>query len=133
LELPKEFLDALEGLNTGINALNESLAAEKTAREAAVAEAARVAEEAAKPKAATAAEIAGALREAKLSTKAEARVLSAVEAGADLTEAVKAEKDIAAEYLAEAAANAGGGHIEEAGTLTEAQQLDKAFADVFSS
>lgn len=131
LELPKEFLEALEGLTNGVAALNESLTAEKEAREAkAVADAAAL-EEAGKPKAATAAEIAGALREAKLSPKAEARVLSAVEAGADLTESVKAEKDIAAEYLAEAAANTGGGHVEGVETLTESQQLAKAFSGIY--
>jgi len=131
LELPKEFLNALEGLTNGVNALNESLADEKKAREdKALAEAAAL-EEAGKPKAATAAEIASALVEAKLSDKARARVLSAVEAGTDLTEAVKAEKDIAAEYLAEAAANTGGGHVNDETSLTEAQQLEKAFSGIY--
>jgi hypothetical protein len=134
LELPKEFLDALEGLTNGVNSLNESLAAEKEARETA---AAKALEEANKPKdepkAPSAAEIASALVEAKLSDKARGRVLSAVESGTDLTEAIKVEKDIAAEYLAEAGKSGGAGHIEEEGNLTEAQKLESALGSVFSS
>lgn len=132
LELPKEFLEALEGLTKGVDALNESLAAEKTARE----EAARKLEEAAKPEekqGPSAAEIASALVEAKLSDKARGRVLAAVESGTDLTEAIKVEKDIAAEYLAEAGKSGGAGHVEEEGNLTEAQKLESAFGSVFSS
>lgn len=132
LELPKEFLEALEGLTKGVDALNESLTAEKAARE----EAARKLEEAAKPEekvGPTVTEITAALREAKLSPKAEGRVLAAVESGTDLTEAIKVEKDIAAEYLAEAGNAAGAGHIEEDGKqLTESQKLNEAFAGVFS-
>jgi hypothetical protein len=133
LELPKEFLEALEGLTNGVNALNESLEAEKTAREAKAVEEAAALEEAGKPKAPTAAEIASALVEAKLSDKARARVLTAVEAGTDLTEAVKAEKDIAAEYLAEAANAGGAGHIEESTSLTESEKLAKAFSGIYGS
>jgi hypothetical protein len=133
LELPKEFLNALEGLTSGVNALNESLAAEKKAREDKAVEEAAALEEAGKVKAPTATEIAGALLEAKLSDKAGARVLAAVEAGTDLTEAVKAEKDIAAEYLAEAAANAGGGHIDDELSLTESQKLEKAFSGIYGN
>ena len=138
LEFPKEFLEALEGLSKGVEALNESLAAEKTAREEkALAEAAAL-EEAEKgkgePKAPSAAAIAEALVEAKLSDKARGRVLSAVESGTDLTEAIKVEKEIAAEYLAEAGKSGGAGHIEEDGkNLTESQQLDAVLAGVFSS
>lgn len=131
LELPKEFLNALEGLTNGVNALNESLATEKQAREDAAAAAVEEAAKANEPKAPTAAEIAGALREAALSPKAEARVLAAVESGTDLTEAVKVEKEIAAEYLAEAAKTGGAGHIEESATLTEAEQLSKAFSGIY--
>jgi hypothetical protein len=131
LELPKEFLNALEGLTNGVNALNESLATEKKAREDAAAAAVEEAEKANAPKPLSPVAIAGALREAALSPKAEARVLSAVEAGADLTEAVKAEKEIAAEYLAEAAKTGGAGHIEESATLTESEKLAKAFSGIY--
>lgn len=113
LELPKEFLEALEGLSKSVTALNESLTAEKEARELAEAARVKALEEAEQPKAPTAGEIAEALVESGLSTKARARVLATVEAGADLTEAIKAEKDIAAEILAEAGKGAGAGHIEE--------------------
>lgn len=132
LELPKEFLEALEGLTKGVDALNESLAAEKTARE----EAARKLEEAQKPEektGPTVTEITAALRESKLSPKAEARVLAAVESGTDLTEAIKVEKDIAAEYLAEAGKSGGAGHVDEETSLTETQKLEKALAGIFSS
>lgn len=132
LELPKEFLDALEGLTNGVNSLNEALNAEKTARE----DAARKLEEAAKPEekqGPSAAEIASALVEAKLSDKARTRVLSAVESGTDLTEAIKVEKDIAAEYLAEAGKSGGAGHVDEENGLTESQKLTNAFGSVFSS
>jgi hypothetical protein len=133
LELPKEFLEALEGLTNGVNSLNESLAAEKEARETAAAKALEEAERKDEPKAPSAAEIASALVEAKLSDKARGRVLSAVESGTDLTEAIKVEKDIAAEYLAEAGKSGGAGHIEEEGNLTEAQKLESALGSVFSS
>ena len=137
LELPKEFLEALESLTNGVTALNESLAAEKTAREEAAAKAleeAAALEEAGKDKAPSAAEIASALVEAKLSDKARARVLTAVEGGSELAEAIKHEKDIAAEYLAEAGKSGGAGFIEEDGkNLTESQKLNDAFSSVFSS
>jgi hypothetical protein len=132
LELPKEFLDALDGLTKGISTLNESLAEEKSARE----EAARKLEEAQKPEEKTGPsvkEITSALREAKLSEKAEGRVLAAVESGTDLTEAIKVEKDIASEYLAEAGKSGGAGHIEEETNLTEAQKVNAAIGSVFSS
>jgi len=133
LELPKEFLEALEGLTNGVNALNESLATEKQAREDAATAAVEEAAKASAPKPLSATAIAAALVEAKLSDKARARVLTAVEAGTDLTEAVKAEKDIAAEYLAEAANAGGAGHIEESTSLTEAEQLSKAFSGIYGS
>ena len=134
LELPKEFLDALEGLTNGVNALNESLAEEKSAREAKALEEKKALEEADKPKAPSAAEIASALVEAKLSDKARGRVLAAVESGTDLTEAIKHEKDIAAEYLAEAGKSGGAGHIEDSGNeLTESQKVNAAIGSVFSS
>lgn len=115
LELPKEFIEALESLNTGINTLNESLAAEKERRE--VEEAARVKalEEAEKPEALTFAQVTEALVESGLSAKARARVLEAVEAGKDLTEAITVEKEIAAEILEAAKNDAGAGLIEESG------------------
>lgn len=135
LELPKEFLDALEGLTNGVNALNESLAEEKRVRDDAAAKALEEAnrQEAEESKGPSAAEIAAALVEAKLSDKARGRVLAAVESGTDLTEAIKHEKDIAAEYLAEAGNSGGAGHVEEEGTLTEAQKVQNAFAGVFSA
>jgi len=113
LELPKEFLDALDNLTKGVNTLNESLAEEKTARELAEAEKQKALEEAAKPKALSATEVAEALVEAKLSAKARGRVLEAVEAGKPLDEAIKAEQEIAAEILEAAKSENGAGTIEE--------------------
>ena len=133
LELPKEFLEALEGLTNGVNTLNESLAAEKQAREDAAAAALEEAAKDKEPKAPFSAEIASALVEAKLSDKARARVLSAVEAGTELAEAIKSEKDIAAEYLSEAGTSGGAGHIEESTTLTESEKLAKAFSGIYGS
>jgi hypothetical protein len=115
LELPKEFLDALDNLTKGVNTLNESLAEEKSARELAEAARVKALEEAEKPKELSFSEVTEALVESGLSAKARTRVLTAVEGGADLTEAIKAEKEIAEEILAEAAKGAGAGHIEESG------------------
>jgi hypothetical protein len=134
LELPKEFLDALDNLTKGVNTLNESLAEEKQARaDKALAEA-KALEEAGKPEekqGPSASEIAEALVEAKLSTKARARVLEAVEAGKPLDEAIKAEKEIAEEILAEAGASGGAGHIEDEGNLTESARLENAFSGIY--
>lgn len=130
LELPKEFLESLDELTKGMKSLQEALAAEAEAKSKALAEAetSAPANEVTGP---TATEIADALVEANVSGKARARVLAAVESGTDLTEAIKAEKEIAAEYLAEATKNNGGGLIEESGSLTEAEQLSKAFSSVY--
>lgn len=133
LEISQEFIDLLEKQAQETTALLEKLnkredAAEKAATD--LAEAERVAaEEAAKPKAPTAAAIAEALVEADLAPKARARVLKAVEAGADLAESIKDEQEIAAEIL-ESAGN-GGGHFEDGKTVSEADRAAKAVANIF--
>lgn len=134
LEISQEFIDLLEKQSKLTAGLLEKLdakeVAEAAAKEAEVAEAAKAKE----PKAPSATEVADALVEAALPAKARARVLSLVEAGKDLTESIAAEKEIAAEYLAEAGKSGGAGHIDEDGkNLTEAQRLASAFDGVFSS
>ena len=134
LELPKEFLDALDNLTKGVNTLNESLAEEKQAREDKALAEAKALEEAGKPEenqGPSASEIAEALVEAQLSTKARARVLEAVEAGKPLAEAIQTEKEIAEEILAEAGASGGAGHIEDEGNLTESARLENAFSGIY--
>jgi hypothetical protein len=112
VELPKEFLAALDSLTESMKSLDESLKADRDAKAAAKALAEA---EANKPKELDAADVADALVEAGLTGTARARVLAAVKGGADLAESIKAEETIKAEYLAEAAKNAGGGNIEDAG------------------
>ena len=119
VEFPKELAEALDAQAKLVNSLLERLDARDKA-EAEKAEALAEAErKAGEPKAPSAAEIAGALREAAISPKAEARVLKAVEAGADLAESIKAEKEIAAEVLAEAG-KAGNGFVQEEKQVSEA-------------
>jgi hypothetical protein len=83
------------------------------------ADAAAALEEANKPKELSATEVAAALVEAKLTSKAQARVLAAVDAGTELAEAITAEKELAAEILAEAKnanePNLNGNVLEEGG------------------
>lgn len=136
LEISKEFIEALESQAKLTNELLEAMKADREARvqEAAdLAEAERVAQEAANaPKVASAAEIAAALVEAKLSPKARARVIKAVEAGADLKESIDEEAEIAAEVLAEAGAADGGfGNFEDSKTLSESERADKLSSLVF--
>lgn len=132
VEFPKELAEALDTQINAVNALVEAIVADRTAKAAEVAEAARVAAEASAPKAPSAVEIAGALREAALAPKAEARVLKLVENGAELAEAISAEKEIAADILAEAAKNSGGGFIDEGSKqLSEAEFASKVSANVY--
>lgn len=132
VEFPKELAEALDKLTNGMTALVERLDAREEAEAKAVEEAERKEQEAQEPKAPTAAAIAEALVEAKLSPKARARVLTSVEGGADLAESIQAEKDIAAEVLAEAAKHSGSGYIDEgAKQLSESERTDKIVANVF--
>lgn len=131
LEFPKELAEALDNQLAAVNALVEAINADRVAKQAEVEEAARAAEEAEKPKAPSAAEIASALVEAGLTSKARARVLTAVEGGAVLAEAIQAEKDIAAEVLEEAAKHSGSGYVDEGKSLSEAERADKAVANVY--
>jgi hypothetical protein len=136
LEFPKELAESLDTLAKDMKALMEAIADDRKAakdKEEALAEAERKAGE---PKAPSAGEIAGALREAKLSPKAEARVIASVEKGEGLAEAIKAEQEIAAEVLAEAqkSGDLGGGHIDnESEKLTEAQRADKVAANFYGN
>ena len=132
LEFPKELAEALDQLTKDVGSLVERLDAREKAEAQAVEEAERLAKEAQEPKAPTAAAIAEALVEAGLAPKARARVLSAVEGGADLAESIQAEKDIASEILAEAAKNSGAGFVDESGKqLSESERTDKMVANVF--
>lgn len=136
LEISKEFIEALEAQNKLTNELLEKLNAREDAEAKAaadLAEAARVeAEEAGKPKAPSASEIAAALVEAKLAPKARARVLKAVEGGADLAESIAEEAEIAAEILAEAGNVDGGfGNFEGSENLKESDRADKLVSLVY--
>lgn len=129
LEITQEFIDLMETQARATNALLEKLDAKEVAEAAAKEKAEKEAEEATKP---TAAAIAAALVEAELPAKARARVLESVEAGKDLTEAIKAEKEIAAEYLAEAGNSGGNGFIVDEGkTLSESERMAKATGLVY--
>lgn len=134
LEFPKELAEAMDAQAKLVNSLLEKLNAREDAEAAKaeeLAEAERKAlEEAEKPKVATPAEIAEALVEAKLAPKARARVLKAVEGGADLAEAIKEEADIAAEILAEAGAE-GFGSFDDGKPVEESERSSKAVSHVF--
>lgn len=134
LEFPKELAESLDTLAKDMKALMEAIADDRKAKAdaEALAEAERQKEQ--EPKAPTAGEIAGALREAKLSPKAEARVIASVDKGEKLAEAIKAEQEIAAEVLAEAqkSGELGGGFIDNEGkSLTEAERADKVAANFY--
>lgn len=135
LEITQEFLDLLEKQSKETTALLEKLNAREDAETKAatdLAEAERIAqEEAAKPKAPSAVEIAGALREAGLSPKAEASVLKLVEAGADLAESIKDAQELAADILESAGNGAGAGHFEDGTELKESERADKAVSSIF--
>lgn len=132
LEFPKELAEALDNQIKAVNALVEAMNKKAEDDAKAVEEAERKAAEEQAPKAPTAAEIAEALVEAGLAPKARARVLAAVEGGADLKESIQGEKDIAAEILAEAAKNSGAGYVSEDGKqLSESEREAKMVANVF--
>jgi ribosomal protein L16 Arg81 hydroxylase len=130
VEFPKELAEALDKLTNGMAALVERLDAREEAEAKAVEEAERKEKEAEESKAPTAAEIAGALREAALSPKAEARVLKQVEKGEDLAECIKVEKEIAADVLAEAG-KTGFGNVDEGKQLSESDFTEKVTSRVF--
>ena len=130
LEISQEFIDLLETQARETTALLEKLNAKEEAEAAALEEANRVAAEAQAPKAPTAAEIAGALREAALSPKAEAHVLKLVEGGADLKESIDTQKELAADIL-EAAGGEGAGHFEGSTSLSESERADKLVASIY--
>lgn len=113
MELPKELAEALDALVAGITSLTER-AAKEDADKAALVEAEAAA--AAAPKEVDPLEVVAKLAESKLSAPAQARVLASVKGGAELEEAIKAEKEYVAEVLKESAAFAADGSEE----LTEA-------------
>lgn len=123
LEITQEFLDLLEKQSKETTALLEKLNAKEDA-EAKALEEANKQREAEESKGPSAAEIAGALREAGLSPKAEAHVLKLVEGGADLKESIDAQKELAADILESAGGN-GGGFIEESKSLSESERAEK--------
>ena len=131
LEFPKELAESLDGLAKDMKTLLEAIQEDRQAKADAEEAERKALEEANEPKAPSAGEIAGALREAKLSPKAEARVLKLVDKGEDLAEAIKAEKEIAADVLAEAGKSAGFGHVDEGSKLSESERADKIVANVY--
>lgn len=134
LEISKEFIEALEKQSVLTNELLEGMKADREAREQAAAELAeaerKALEEAGKPKVATAAEIAEAIVASELPPKARARVIKAVEAGADLAESIASEKEIVAEIL-ESAGNGGAGTFNDEKALSEAERGTAAVKHVF--
>lgn len=130
MEFPKELAEALDAQAQKVDALLEAVTKLVSVQEAKVEE--PVVEEAAGP---SAAEIAGKLVEAKLTPKAQARVLAAVEGGAALEESIQAEKEIAAEVIEEAkkagASFAGAVDDEDSSSLTEV--ASKAGQSIFIS
>ena len=134
LEISKEFIEALEEQNKKVNSLLEKMIEREDAEAKAkteLAEAERKAkEEAEAPKVPSAAEVSEALIEAELTKTARARVLKAVEGGADLAEAIQAEVDVAKEIL-EAAGGAGGGNFNDEKSLNEAERASKAVSSIF--
>lgn len=110
MDLPKEFLEALDGLNSGMKALTERLeAAAKPAEPAAPLDESA-------PKAPKFAEIDAALNEAELSAAGRASVLRAIEGGADLAESIKTVKDAEAEIRESIKASEFKGHeMQESG------------------
>jgi hypothetical protein len=131
LEFPKELAESLDTLAKDMRTLMEAIAEDRQAKADAEAEALAEAAKANEPKAPTAAEIAEALVEAGLAPKARARVLAAVEGGADLKESIQGEKDIAAEILAEAAKNSGSGFVSEEKQVSESEREAKIVANVY--
>lgn len=135
LEISAEFLEALDKQAKLTNELLEKLSAKADADEKAAADLAeaerKAIEEAGKPKPLSPSEIAEALVEANLAPKARARVLKAVEGGADLAESIKDEQDIAAEILEAAGTGNGGGHFDGGTQLTESERTAKAVANIF--
>lgn len=133
VEFPKELAEALDKQAKLTNELLEKLAAREEAAEKAAADLAeaerKAKEEAEAPKAPSAAAIAEALVEANLAPKARARVLKAVEGGADLAESIKDEQEIAAEILE--SAGAGAGHFEDGKEIAESERASKAVANIF--
>lgn len=131
LEISQDFIDLLEKQAQETTALLEKLNAKEDKEAEALVEAQRVADAENASKAPTAAEIAGALREAALSPKAEAHVLKLVEGGADLAESISAQKELAADVLAEAAKHGGSGYVDEGKKLSESERDSKLVANVF--
>lgn len=133
VEFPKELAEALDKQAKLTNELLERLSAREDAEAKAAADLAeaerKAVEEAEKGKAPSAAEIASALVEAKLAPKAQARVLKAVEGGADLAESIKEEREIADEILE--SAGSGAGHFEDGSDLKESERADKAVSGIY--
>lgn len=121
MELPKELLEALDALVGGVKTLTERAEKEDAAKAEALAEAQRAADEADAPKAPSFAEIDAALTEAELPATARAAVLTAVEGGADLKEAVASKKAEVEALLSEAGAFRGAVNDEKSVSFVEAE------------
>lgn len=115
MEFPKELAEALDTQAKDVKALTESVTA---LIEALAPKEPQQVEESEAPKAS---DITEALIESGLTKTARARVLAAVEGGAELAEAIKAEKDLAEEILKEAADAKKGEGKEFQGNLEESK------------
>ena len=130
MELPKEFLEAMDALVGSVKALTERADKEDTAKAEALAEAERLAEEASKAQAPTFADIDTAMTEAELPAASRATVLTAVQGGADLVETVKAEKEKVEAILSEAGTKFSG-HVSDEGKNTFAESEKVVVSGIF--
>jgi hypothetical protein len=117
MEFPKELAEALDGLLTKMDSVLEAIKpVEVKVETETVTESIKV-------------EGLEMLLEAGLTKTARARVLAAAEGGADLTEAIKAEKTLAAEILAEAEKSGSfEANLEESGKGSTGFDFSKGFA-----
>ena len=120
MEFPKELAEALDAQAKDVKTLTESNTA-LTEAVTALVEALKPADPEPTPEV-KATDVAEALVEAGLTKTARARVLSAVDGGTELAEAIKAEKDLQAEILAESEAN-----LEGKGLLQESKSEDELY------
>lgn len=124
MELPKEFLEAMDALVGSVKALTERADKDDAAKAEALAEAERLAEEANKAQAPTFADIDTAMTEAELPAASRATVLTAVQGGADLVETVKAEKEKVEAILSEAGTKFSGNVSDEnKNTFAESEKV----------
>jgi len=117
IRMDKELEAALSALIEGVSKLTERADKEDAAKATALAEAARVAEEAGKPAEVDPLAVVAKLAESKLAPASQARVLDAVKGGKELAEAITAEQDYVKEIAESAKVFLGNGseELQEAG------------------